>query len=136
MPLIPLRWAMLALASVSIRCGDATGPREVPLQFEEIGTSHDPIPVIAEGGVGTIEVTGSILGGCDPLGAVAERRDGRITLEVGASRPRRLCALVALPVLYRATLIGLEPGFYRLTVLHTRSGGSAERVLREEVDVR
>jgi hypothetical protein len=136
MPLTPLLWVVLALASVSIRCGDATGPREVPLQFEEIGTSPEPVPVLAEGGIGTIEVTGSILGTCDPLGAVAERRDGHITLEVGPSRPRRLCALIALPVLYRAILIDLKPGFYRLTVLHTRSGGSAERVLREEVEVR
>ena len=136
MPFPLLRWALLLLAGVSIECGDVTGPRDVPLQFEEIGTSPDPIPIAAEGGIGTIEVTGSILGTCDPLGAVAERRDGRITLEVGPSRPRHLCALVALPVLYRATLIDLKTGRYRLTVLHTRSGGSAETVLRDEVEVR
>jgi hypothetical protein len=107
----------------------------VPLQFQEIGTTEDPIPVVADGGLGTIEVTGSIVT-CDPLGAVAERRDGHITLEVGSSLPRRLCALVAQEVVYRATLIDLEPGFYRLTVLHARSGASAERVLRDEVEVR
>ena len=136
-PYTLLRWAMLMLASLNIDCGDATGPRDVPLQFEEIGTTPDPIPPSAVGGFGTIEVVGSIIGGCDPLGAVAERRDRRITLEVGTAEPRRLCAaLISLPVRYRATLVGLAPGHYRLTVLHTLPHGEAERVFREEIEVR
>ena len=131
------RFCSLPVAAAALACALFTEPTAMAVQFSLVGlpTAEErdswPRPGVVDGGA-TILVRGWALLSCIEPEVTAERRDQRINIRI-RSVPAFCIAIFPLWQAYRAELVGLEPGVYRVHVStsgHEESFGATVTVKR------
>jgi hypothetical protein len=75
---------------------------------------------------GHVKLSGTVLqAGCGPVGGYVTRHNNDVTAHIGASPATTPCDAVLEAWRYSGVLHGLEPGTYRLKVVHFPQGLSA-----------
>jgi hypothetical protein len=125
---------LLAAALVLAACdSSSTGPEPVDFTFESHQTdfSDGPDQVEIAGEAGAVRIEGLTTWSCGTLVQRARRRGSTLTFHLSARLPSQgACPPVIFGLEYEARLRGLEPGTYRLRVLHY-----ATEVFEQEVTV-
>lgn len=128
--------------SVSGCSGDSTGPAELLLSFtaESFNPSQGSLPSDgAQGGVGTITITGGLQSPClaqaSDVKGEAQRESFTLLLQVTVE-PEGACTSGISAFTYEALLGTLESGTYSLTVNHVFSVGVGYVALETDVVVR
>jgi hypothetical protein len=94
------------------------------LTFTQAQANDTRTPQSASGGTGSIVLAGSITTAtpCWLVTAVHTRNGSDITVTVAATPSGQVCTQVITFHNYQATVAGLAPGTYRLTVVHDVGG--------------
>jgi len=110
------------------------------LQEPAAGQAQAPTGVQAAGEAGRIDVKGHMQtpDPCRRLSGTADTSGREVTLRVNAVREGEMCTQVIADFAYDAAITGLEPGTYRLRVVHAYpgTGWDTQTALDQSVTVR
>ncbi|HKY98553.1 MAG TPA: hypothetical protein VJL35_11900 [Gemmatimonadaceae bacterium] len=131
------RSLIAAIALGGIACTDATGPKQVPLQFESFnpGAVLEIVKITSQ--PASLRIVGSYsAAACGAAGAIATLDGSTVRLTVGPRRENDVCDAALVGYAYDATVLGLESGMYNVEVFHRTNGGeSAKLAARDDVTV-